>query len=242
LVRDPTLNGHLGPWAWLELGALGLTIAISPPHVGLLFWLMPGPHGLVRASLLVASWLATSALTIGVLTMAMQGTMAPLWIFPEASPGMMSALWDGLAAVALVSVAGIALLKRHGKPARAEGGLQQRLQELPFPLMLALSCGCQLLGPEDGLLYARALIQLKQADIEGAEHFGAIIFLWLISSSLMILPLVLYGAMGAMRTGTFFEPFHQGLVHHGAEFGAILSLGLAGYLGWQGWIAWQSMG
>ncbi|MCX5951776.1 MAG: hypothetical protein NT158_11680 [Cyanobacteria bacterium] len=69
--------------------------------------------------------------------------------------------------------------------------------------MLALSCGCQLLSPEDGLLYARALNQLKQAGIEGAEHFGAITLLWLISSSLMILPLALFGATGAMGTGAF---------------------------------------
>jgi hypothetical protein len=94
--------------------------------------------------------------------------------------------------------------------------------------MLALSCGCQLLSPEDGLLDARALNQLKQAGIEDAEHCGAITLLWLISGSLMILPLVLFGALGAMRAGALFEPFHQGLDHHGAEFGAILNLGLAG--------------
>jgi hypothetical protein len=81
---------------------------------------------------------------------------------------------------------------------RLRGDCKQRLQELPFHLMLALSCGCELLSPEDGLLDARALNQLKQAGIEGAEHFGAITLLWLISSSLMILPLVLFGATGAM--------------------------------------------
>ena len=134
------------------------------------------------------------------------------------------------------------LLRRHGNPSQTEGGLQQRLLELPFPLMLALSCGCQLLSPEDGFLYARALNQLRQAGIEGTERFGAIMLLWLISSSLMILPLVLLGAMGAMRTGSFLEPIQRGLVDHGAEFGAILSLGLASYLGWQGWIAMQAMG
>jgi hypothetical protein len=42
---------------------------------------------MVRASLLVGSWLAISALMIGVLTMATQGAIAPLWIFPKASPG-----------------------------------------------------------------------------------------------------------------------------------------------------------
>jgi hypothetical protein len=228
--------------AWLELVALGLTIAFSPPHLGLLFWLMPGPHGLVRASLLVGSWLAISALTIGILAIAIQGSIAPLWILPKASTGMMSALLDGLAAMALVTVAGFALLTRHGNRSQAEGVLQQRLQGLPFPLMLALSCGCQLLSPEDGFLYARALNQLKQAGIQGAERFGAITMLWLISSSLMILPLVLLGAMGAMRTGHFLEPIKRGLVDHGVELGAILSLGLAGYLGWQGWTAMQAMG
>jgi len=222
--------------------AVGLTIAFSPPHLVLLFWLMPGPHGLVRASLLVGSWLAISALTIGILAIAVQGSIAPLWILPKASTGMISALLDGLAAVALITVAGFALLKRRGNLLRADGGLQQRLLKLPFPLMLALSCGFQLLSPEDGFLYARALNQLRQAGIQGAERFGAITLLWLISSSLMILPLVLLGAMGALRTGPFLEPIQRRLVDHGPQFGAILSLGLAGYLGWQGWIAMQAIG
>lgn len=54
---------------------LGLTIAFSPPHLGLLFWLMLGPRGVRRASLLVASWLAISALTIGMLAMVVQGSL-----------------------------------------------------------------------------------------------------------------------------------------------------------------------
>ncbi len=81
---------------------------------------------------------------------------------------------------------------------RLMGDCNSAFKNSPFPLMLALSCGCELLSPEDGLLDARALNQLKQAGIEGAEHFGALTLLWLISSSLMILPLVLFGAMGAM--------------------------------------------
>ena len=73
--------------------ALGLAVAFSPVHLGLLFWLMLGPHGLLPASLLVGSWQATSALTIGLL--------------PTASTEVIAPHGDGLAAVALVTVAGL---------------------------------------------------------------------------------------------------------------------------------------
>lgn len=96
----------MGPWRWLKLVALGLTIAFSPPHLGLLFWLMLGPHGLARASLLVGSWLATSAVMIGALAMVVGGTFETLGILPTASTGVLSPLLDGLAAVALLTVAG----------------------------------------------------------------------------------------------------------------------------------------
>jgi hypothetical protein len=244
LVRDPSLNGHLGPWDWLELVALGLTISFSPPHLGLLFWLMVGPHGLMRASLLVASWLAISAMTIGLLAMVVRGSIAPLWFLPTAWKGVMSPLLDGLAAVALVTVAAGTLFKHHGEsghPSQGGGGFR-RLLELPLPLLLALSSSWQLLSPEDGLLYARILNQLRQSGIEGAERLGAIALLWLISSSLMLVPLVLLLALGPMQVGRWIEPFSRGLDDHSGALVAILSLSLACYLGWQGWIGWQTIG
>ena len=222
--------------------AQGLSIAFSPPHLGLLFWLMLGPHGLVRASLLVGSWLATSALAIGLLAMVVGGSMGPLWILPQAPTGFLSPLLDGLAAVALVTVAGWALMnKPKGDPIHGEGGFR-RLLHLPLPLLLALSCGWQLLSPEDGLLYARALNQLKQGGIEGAELSAAVVLLWLISSSLMILPLGLLVAVGQKQVGRWIEPLKQGLENHGGALMAILSLGLAGYLAWQSWFTWQANG
>ena len=218
---------------------LGLTIAFSPPHLGLLFWLMLGPHGLMRASLLVASWLAVSALTIGLVAMVVHGSLGQLWILPAASMGVMSPLIDGLAAVALVTVAGWALKRALGEPSQREGGFQ-RLLHLPLPLLLGLSCGWQLLSPEDGLLYAKALHQLRQGGMEGAERLAAIALLWLVSSSLMLLPLLLLAALGPMQVGRLIEPFRRGLDDHGHSIVAILSLSLAGYLGWQCLIGWQA--
>jgi hypothetical protein len=223
------------------LVVLGLTIAFSPPHLGLLFWLMLGPRGVRRASLLVASWLAISALTIGLLAMVVQGSLGRLWILPAASTALITPLVDGLAAGALVTVAGWALVRRHGDPSQREGGFE-RLRQLPLPVLLALSCGWQLLSPEDGLLYARALNQLRQGGMEGAEQLGAIALLWLVSSSLMVLPLVLLVTMGPMQVARLIEPFKQGLDNHGVTLMAILGLSLAAYLGWQGWIGWQAIG
>lgn len=235
MVRDPTLNSHLGPWDWLELVVLGLTIAFSPPHLGLLFWLMLGPRGVMRSSLLVSSWLVISALTIGLVAMVIRGSSGQLSILPAASTALISPLVDGLAAVSLVTVAVWALMSRHGEASRREG-LIERLRQLPLPLMLALSCGWQFLSPEDGLLYARALNQLRQSGIEGAERIGAIALLWLVSGSLMVLPLVLLMALGPTQIGRLIEPLKRGLDNHGVALMAILSLSLAGYLGWQGWI------
>jgi hypothetical protein len=220
---------------------LGLTIAFSPPHLGLLFWLMLSPHGLMRASLLVASWLAISALTIGLVTMVVRGSLGQLWILPAASTGVMTTLIDSLAAVALVTVAGWSLVSSRGNPSQHEGGFQ-RLLRLPLPVLLALSCGWQLLSPEDGLIYAKALNQLRQGGLEGTERFAAVALLWLVSSSLMVLPLVLLVAMGPIQVGRLIEPLRRGLDNHGKTIVAILSLSLASYLGWQGWIGWQAIG
>jgi hypothetical protein len=153
----------------------------------------------------------------------------------------MSPLIDALAAGALVTVAGWALITGHGDPSRREGGFQ-RLLELPLPALLALSCGWQLLSPEDGLLYAKALNQLRHGEMEGTERFAAIALLWLVSSSLMVLPLVLLVTLGPIKVGRLLEPLKRGLENHGKSIVAILSLSLAGYLGWQGWIGWQAIG
>jgi hypothetical protein len=222
------------------LVVLGLTIAFSPPHLGLLFWLMQGPGGVVRASLLVASWLAISALTIGLVAVVVHGSPGQPWILPGASTAVISPLIDGLAALALVTVAGWALIRGLGNPSEREGGIQ-RLLQLPLPLLLALSCGWQLLSPEDGLLYAKALNQLRQGGLEGIEKLGAIALLWLVSGSLMVLPLLLLVVLGPTRVGRLIEPFSRGLDNHGKSIVAILSLSLAGYLAWQGWIGWQAI-
>jgi hypothetical protein len=195
----------------------------------------------MRASLLVASWLAIAALTIGLVAMVVEGSLGQLWILPPAATELMSPLIDALAAGALVTVAGWALITGHGDPSRREGGFQ-RLLELPLPALLALSCGWQLLSPEDGLLYAKALNQLRQGEMEGTERFAAIALLWLVSSSLMVLPLVLLVTLGPIKVGRLLEPLKRGLENHGKSIVAILSLSLAGYLGWQGWIGWQAIG
>jgi hypothetical protein len=109
-------------------------------------------------------------------------------------------------------------------------------------VLLALSCGWQLLSPEDGVLYAKALNQLRQGGLEGTERFAAVALLWLVSSSLMVLPLVLLVAMGPIQVGRLIEPLRRGLDNHGKTIVAILSLSLASYLGWQGWIGWQAIG
>lgn len=202
---------------------------------------MLGPRGVMRASLLVASWLAISALTIGLVTMVVRGSLGQLWILPAASTGVMTTLIDSLAAVALVTVAGWSLVSSRGNPSQHEGGFQ-RLLRLPLPVLLALSCGWQLLSPEDGVLYAKALNQLRQGGLEGTERFAAVALLWLVSSSLMVLPLVLLVAMGPIQVGRLIEPLRRGLDNHGKTIVAILSLSLASYLGWQGWIGWQAIG
>jgi hypothetical protein len=190
---------------------------------------------------LVASWLAISALTIGLLAMVVQGSLGPLGILPAASTSLLSPLVDGLAAVALVTVAGWALMRRHGGHSQREDGFE-RLRQLPLPVLLALSCGWQLLSPEDGLLYARALNQLRHSGMEGAERLVAIALLWLVSGSLMVLPLVLLVTLGPMQVSRLIGPFKRGLENYGVTLMAILSLILAVYLGWQGWIGWQAIG
>ncbi len=88
----------------------------------------------------------------------------------------------------------------------------------------------------------RPFNQLRQGGIEGTERFAAIALLWLVSSSLMVLPLVLLVALGPTQIGHLLEPLKRGLENHGKSIVAIMSLSLASYLSWQGWIGWQAIG
>jgi hypothetical protein len=92
------------------------------------------------------------------------------------------------------------------------------------------------------LLYAKALNQLRQGGMAGAERFAAITLLWLVSSSLMVLPLVLLVVLGPTQIGRLLEPLKRGLENHGRSIVAIMSLSLAGYLAWQGYLGWQAIG
>jgi hypothetical protein len=249
LVRDPTLNSVLPAGDWLELVAIGVTIAFSPVHLGLLFWLMSGPQPRLRSSLLVLSWMTISGLMIGLCAVAILEPARTGLSLPWAVSAISTPLFDALAAMSLVAV-GIAAMLGRGLPSSDSSledhsepvGQLDRLLELPYPLLLALSWGWQLLSPEDGLLDIRIINRLRASGIPTNELIPPLTVLWLISGCLMILPLVFLLALGPAQIGDSIAPFKLWLSNHARIATAIISLGMALYLGWQGWTSWSGLG
>lgn len=235
----------MAPGDWLELVVIGLTIAFSPAHLGLLFWLILGPDPQLRSSLLVLSWVTISGLMIALLAVVILGPQQPGWTLPGVWPSVSAPLLDILTAIALITGALIAMagLGVHGggdpgKDQSAPKGPLQKLFKLPFPLILALSCGWQILSPEDGLLTIRALNRLGETGMAIDQLMAPLTVLWLISGCLMILPLLLLIVLGSVQIKRVIEPLKTWLNNHAAIALGSVSLLLAAYLACQSWASW----
>jgi hypothetical protein len=213
-----------------ELAAFGLAVGFSPLHIGLLLLLLIGPQPLRRGSWFVAGWLLTTALavllllTVGhrlVLTMA-QGS------------GHRTGL-DLLAAGALLGLGLKELLSRQEEGSAP--GWTNRLEQfcaMPLPLLLGLSAALELASPDDLFLLARTAGSLLEADLaRSGELAGAALFT-LTSGLLLLLPLLALMLAGQERVQPLLLRGKQWLFARGDLLVGLVSVGLAGYLGWQG--------
>ncbi|QVL52121.1 MAG: GAP family protein [Cyanobium sp. M30B3] len=213
-----------------ELGAFALAVGFSPLHIALLLLLLLGPQPRRRAGWFVAGWLLTTAAAVGLLLSAGHGLVLTM----EKGSGHRTGL-DLLAAGALLGLGVKELLSRE-EDGQAPGWTNKLEQfcAMPLPLLLGVSAGLELASPDDLFLLAKTAGSLLQAGLGvGGELLATAVFT-LVSSLLLLLPLLALVALGAERVQPLLLGGKQWLFARGDLLVGLVSIGLALYLGWQG--------
>lgn len=212
-----------------ELAAFGLAVGFSPLHIALLLLLLLGPHPLRRGGWFVAGWLVTTALAVALLLSVGHGLLLTM----EKGSGHRTGL-DLLAAGALLALGLRELLE--GRERGVDPGWTQRLERfcaLPLPLLLGVSAALELASPDDLFLLARTAGSLLEAGLSGLQEALGVLLFSLVSGLLLLLPLGLL-AGGRERMLPLLEGGKRWLFSRGDLMVGLVSLALAGYLGWQG--------
>jgi len=155
-------NGTL----WAELVAYGSGIALSPLHIGLLLLLLLGPHPLRRGGLLLLSWMLTVTLMVVLLLTVGHGLLLSMAQGSSHRTGL-----DLLAAGALLAL-GIKELLNGGEEGTPPGWTRQldRFCAMPLPLLLGISCGLELISPDDLFLFAKAASALLASGLSRLQE------------------------------------------------------------------------
>jgi len=218
-------NGTL----WAELVAYGSGIALSPLHIGLLLLLLLGPHPLRRGGLLVLSWMLTVALMVVLLLTVGHGLLLSMDKGSSHRTGL-----DLLAAGALLAL-GIKELLNGGEEGTPPGWTRQldRFCAMPLPLLLGISCGLELISPDDLFLFAKAASALLASGLSRLKE-GLFTAVFTLAASLALLLPFLAVLVGREQVVPLLERSKQLLFAKGDLLVGGLSLVLAGYMGWQG--------
>jgi hypothetical protein len=218
-------NGTL----WAELVAYGSGIALSPLHIGLLLLLLLGPHPLRRGGLLLLSWMLTVALMVVVLLTVGHGLLLSMAQGSSHRTGL-----DLLAAGALLAL-GIKELLNGGEEGTPPGWTRQldRFCAMPLPLLLGISCGLELISPDDLFLFAKAASALLASGLSRLQE-GLFTAVFTLAASLALLLPFLAVLVGREQVLPLLERSKQLLFAKGDLLVGGLSLVLAGYMGWQG--------
>jgi hypothetical protein len=218
-------NGTL----WAELVAYGSGIALSPLHIGLLLLLLLGPHPLRRGGLLVLSWMLTVALMVVLLLTVGHGLLLSMDKGSSHRTGL-----DLLAAGALLAL-GIKELLNGGEEGTPPGWTRQldRFCAMPLPLLLGISCGLELISPDDLFLFAKAASALLASGLSRLQE-GLFTAVFTLAASLALLLPFLAVLVGREQVVPLLERSKQLLFAKGDLLVGGLSLVLAGYMGWQG--------
>jgi hypothetical protein len=218
-------NGTL----WAELVAYGSGIALSPLHIGLLLLLLLGPHPLRRGGLLLLSWMLTVALMVVLLLTVGHGLLLSMAQGSSHRTGL-----DLLAAGALLAL-GIKELLNGGEEGTPPGWTRQldRFCAMPLPLLLGISCGLELISPDDLFLFAKAASALLASGLSRLQE-GLFTAVFTLAASLALLLPFLAVLVGREQVLPLLERSKQLLFAKGDLLVGGLSLVLAGYMGWQG--------
>jgi hypothetical protein len=213
-----------------ELAAFALAVGFSPLHIALLLLLLLGPQPLRRAGWFVAGWLFTTAAAVGLLLSVGHGLVLTM----EKGSGHRTGL-DLLAAGALLGLGLKELLgaQEDGQPPGWTSRLE-RFCAMPLPLLLGVSAGLELASPDDIFLLAKTAGNLLQAGLgPGAELLATAVFT-LVSSLLLLLPLLAVLLLGTERVQPLLRSGKQWIFSRGDLLVGLVGIGLAVYLGWQG--------
>ena len=214
---------------WAELVAYGSGITLSPLHIGLLLLLLLGPQPLRRGGLLVLSWMVTVALIVAVLLTAGHGLLLTMAQGSSHRTGL-----DLLAAGALLALGLKELLNREeeGNP---PGWTRQldRFCAMPLPLLLGISCGLEVISPDDLFLFAKTASALLAAGLTRVQEVICTLGFTLAASLALLLPFLAV-LIGREQVLPLLERSKQLLFNKGDLLVGGLSLVLAGYMGWQG--------
>lgn len=213
-----------------ELLGFALAIGFSPLHIALLLLLLLGPDPLRRGGWLVAAWCLTSALMLVLLV----GVGHSFLLTMERGSHHRTGL-DLLAAGALLALALNELLKREedGTPP----AWSQRIDALgsqPLLPLLGLSTLIQVASPDDLFLYAKASASILSANLRRWPELLTGGGFALLSSLLLLLPLLAVVLLGRERALPALERLRGWIFARGDLLVGLVSLALAVYLGWQG--------
>ncbi|MEB3317120.1 MAG: GAP family protein [Cyanobacteriota bacterium] len=216
---------------WGELLGYALAIGFSPLHLALLLLLLLGPRPLWRGGFLLATWLLMNALVIGLLLGVGHGLVVSM----EKGTSHRTAL-DLLAAGAFFA---LGLKALASDPSRAEGKAEwsqqlDRLLALPLPLLLLLSAGLMVVGPDDLFLYAKTAGALFHPGWDWLQDTALTLGFSGLTSVLLLLPLVACAVAGQERLRPVLSSMKAWLDRYGQGLVGGICIALALLVGWQG--------
>ncbi|SBO42929.1 GAP family protein [Cyanobium sp. NIES-981] len=213
-----------------EIGAFGLAVALSPAHIVLLLLVLLGERPRLRGTAFVLAWLATSALVVAALLTVGHGLLLSMERGSAHRTGL-----DLIAAGGLLGLGLRELLNRSAEAATP--GWADKLEQfcaLPLPLLLALSSAFQIASPDDLFLFARTAAGVLEAKLGPGQEVLATVLFSLVSSLLLLAPLLALLLLGPERMLPQLRRGKTWLLARGDAVVGLVSLALAGYLGWQG--------
>jgi hypothetical protein len=104
---------------------------------------------------------------------------------------------------------------------------------MPLPLLLGISCGLELISPDDLFLFAKAASALLASGLSRLQE-GLFTAVFTLAASLALLLPFLAVLVGREQVLPLLERSKQLLFAKGDLLVGGLSLVLAGYMGWQG--------
>ena len=215
-----------------ELTACGFAVALSPLDIALVLLLLLGTAPLLKSSLFSTAWFLTNTAAIALLV-----TVGKSLTLSMEKGGIHQVGLDLFAAGALLA---LGIRELDPKPKGYED-LQNswitklaKVSQLPLALMMLVAPATLLLSPDNLFLLAKGASLVQGGQHPQLTEIGLIAYFSLISSSLLLLPIVLLLinrqlVQPWLQAGKSFIEARSSLIL------GLLSLALALYLGWSGW-------